>query len=185
MDRIDKISEERLFQNNTKEEIMRWCSGLHYFHYMRARGGHNCEGDSFAVYFNYDGLDDLTAKLAEIGVALNRVGDGDFSFDPFKSYSLDDLDNLKITIAEYPEWEQPQYVELFGNKVHIWVLNDRFEISVSGSKDGQVYKVSEEDFAVCRTLEKRFDELGWHSIVDDNVKSLTHCISERNYPELF
>lgn len=41
----DKILDERFFVNNTKEEIMHWCKELHYFHYMRARGGHNCEGD--------------------------------------------------------------------------------------------------------------------------------------------
>lgn len=35
----DKIPDERLFANNTKEEIMHWCKELHYFHYMRARGG--------------------------------------------------------------------------------------------------------------------------------------------------
>lgn len=182
---LDKISEERLFQHNSKEEIVRWSKDLHYFHYLRARGGHNCEGDSFCAYFKYDGLTDLKAKLAAIGVELNRVEEEGVAFDPFKSYSLDDLDNLKITISEFPAYEQPQHVEIFGSKIHLWIFPGRFEISVSGSKGGQIYKVSEEDYQVCRQLEEQFDGLEWKKIVDEDIKNYPHCISPVRYPELF
>lgn len=186
MDRIDKISEERLFQNNTEEELKRWCKGLKYFYYMRSRGGHNCEGDSFCVYFRYGGRKDLTVKMGQMGVSLSRLGEDDIAFDPFESYSLEDLDKLKMVIKLYDDLIQPQYVEVFGHKVHIWVMNNRFEISVSGTKDGETtYKVSEEDFEVCRALEKEFDRLGWGPIADDDIKEQFHCISEDKYPELY
>lgn len=182
---LDKISEERLFQNNTKKELMQWCSSLRYFHYMRSRGGHNCEGDSFCVYFRYTGIDDLIAKLNLLGINLNKVEEGFIAFDPFESYSFEDLDKLKMTITRYPEYEQPQYVEIFGHKVHIWMMNSRFEISVSGTKDGRTYKVSDADFDVCIALEKEFDKLGWYDLLDEEIKQQVHCVSKEKYPELY
>lgn len=182
---LDKISEERLFQNNTKEEVMRWSQNLQYFHYMRSRGGHNCEGDSFCVYFKYTDREDLINKLQQIGVTLNKLEEGFIAFDPFESYSIDDLDKLKITIAHLSDLEQPQYVEVFGYKAHIWVISGRFEISISGTKDGQTYKVSEEDFQVCQSLETEFDKLGWSAILDEEIKQQIHCVSKEMYPELF
>lgn len=182
---LDKISDDRLFQHNTREEIMYWCQNLHYFHYMRARGGHNCEGDSFSVYLKYNDREDLISRLSQIGIQINRLGEEDIAFDPFESYSIDDLDKLKITIAHFNDLIQPQYVEIFGYKAHVWVIADKFEISISGSKDGQIYKVSEEDFKVCQALEKEFDNLGWNTILDYDIKSQIHCISEEKYPELF
>jgi len=182
---IDKISDERLFQNNTKEELKRWCKALHYFHYMRSRGGHNCEGDSFCVYFRYSDREDLIAKLFRIGVVFDELPEGSIAFDPLESYSIDDLDKLKIVIPHFKDLEQPHYVEVSGQKVHVWVMHSRFEISVSGTKEGQTYKVSEEDFDVCLRLEKLFEELGWKVFLDEDIKKQVHCISEGKYPELF
>ena len=182
---LDKISEDRLFQNNTKKELKHWCPQLRYFNYMRSRGGHNCEGDSFCVYFKYNDLEDLTKKLSLTGLTLNKLEDGFIPFDPTVSYSFDDLDKLKITISRFGDLEQPQHVKIEGQNAHVWVLNDSFEISVSGTKPGTAYKVTEEDFQVCLILEKLFDDLGWSSILDENIKTQVHCISKDKYPELF
>jgi len=182
---LDKISEDRLFLNNTKEEIVRWSQNLHYFHYMRARGGHNCEGDAFCAYFRFTTQDDLIEKLSQIEVHINRLGEGDIAFDPFESYSIEDLDKLKIVVAGFNDLIQPQNVEVFGYKTHVWVNANTFEISVSGTKNGQVYKVSEEDFEVCSAMEKEFSRLGWNTILDHDIKSQIHCISKEKYPELF
>lgn len=182
---IDKISESRLFENNSKEEISRWCKSLRYFHYMRDRGGHNCEGDSFCVYFKYSDREDLTSKMEKLGVELKKLKDGFIPFDPSQSYSFDDLDKLTITIGHFSDLEQPQHADVFGYKVHIWVLPARFEISVSGTNSNHIYKVSDEDFKVCLALEDEFDKLGWRSIVDEDIKKQRHCISEDRYPELF
>jgi len=182
---IDKIPNERLFLNNTEEELKLWCKNLRYFHYIRARGGHNCEGDSFCVYFGFDGLDELITRLDQIGVKLNKLEEGFIAFDPFESYSFDDLDKLKMVIPQSYDLEQPQYVNIFGHKVHVWIMPYRFEISVSGTKDNKTYKVSDEDFEVCLALEKHFDELGWNSILDTDITKHAHCISKDKYPELF
>ena len=182
---FDKIAEDRLFANNTKEEITYWCKNLSFFKYLRARGGHNCEGDSFCVYFKYTSKDDLVEKMFQIGVLLEVLSDDFISFDPFESYDLEDLDKLKITISSFPDLIQPQYVEIFNSKVHIWVLDDKFEISVSGSKDDLMYKVSDADFVVCRKIENELNRLHWQSILDNDIENYPHCISQKIYPELF
>lgn len=182
---LDKIAEERLFQNNSKEDIIRWSRDLKYFYYMRSRGGHNCEGDAFCTYLKYTDFDDLSTKLAQIGVVLNHLDEESIVFDPTKSYSLYDLDQLKITISQFKDIEQPQHTDIFGYKVHIWVLANCFEISISGTKKGVAYKVSDEDFNICLSLENEFDKLGWESIIDDSIKAEPHCISDERYPELF
>ncbi|WP_236263878.1 hypothetical protein [Dysgonomonas sp. Marseille-P4677] len=182
---MDKISEDRLFLNNTKEEIQRWSKHLQYFHYMRARGGHNCEGDSFCVYFKYTDFEDLTTKLSKLNITLNQLTEDQLSFDPFASYSIEDLDKIRITIPNFSRFEQPQYVKIWEYKAHIWVMPDRFEISISGTKDNKMYKVSEQDFEICLLLEKEFSNLGWKSILDEEIKEQAHCISKEKYPELF
>jgi len=182
---LSKIPEERLFQNNSREEIQHWCKNLKYFYYMRAKSGHNCEGDSFSACFRYGDKNDLIEKLGELGVELNKIDEESIAFDPFESYSFEDLDKLKMVIPRFEDLEQPQYVEVAGHKVHIWVHNYRFEISVSGIKDGQVYKVSSGDFDVCLELEDLFDKLGWQQLNDEDITGQYNCISKNNYPELF
>lgn len=182
---LDKIVEDRIFQNNTREDVKRWGNRLQYFHYMRSRGGHNCEGDSFCAYFKYADKDDLISKLGKLSVSLSELEEGFIAFDPTKSYSFEELDKLRITINRFPELEQPQHVTIEGCKAHIWVLENSFEISVSGTKAGQAFKVAEEDFEVCETLEKLFDALDWKSLLDDDIENQIHCISKKLYPELF
>lgn len=182
---LDKISEERLFADNSKEEVMKWCNSLHYFHYMRDRGGHNCEGNSFCAYFKFNDREDLINKLSFIGIELKPLEEEDIPFEPTKSYSFDELDRLKVTTLQFKDLEQPQYTEIFGHKVHVWVLENKFEISVSGTKDGKTYLVSDEDYKVCLQLEDEFDKLNWSSIIDDEIKQQIHCISKEIYPELY
>lgn len=182
---LDKMPEDRLFQNNTKEDVLRWFDQLQYFHYTRSRGGHNCEGDSFCVYFKYTDRTDLESKLNQLGIKLSLLQEGDISFNPSKSYSFDELDKLKITISRFNDLEQPQHSTINGCNVHVWVLDNIFEISVSGTKEGNTYKVAEEDFIVCRSIEGLFDKLEWRELVDEEIKKHPHCISEVVYPELF
>lgn len=182
---LDKISEERLFADNSKEEIMKWCNSLHYFHYMRDRGGHNCEGNSFCAYFKFKDREDLINKLSLIGIKLKPLEAGDIPFDPTKSYSFEELDRLKVTTVQFKDLEQPQYTSIFGNKVHVCILENKIEIAVSGTKDGKTYLVSDEDYKVCLQLEAEFNKLAWSTIIDEDIKQQIHCISKETYPELY
>ncbi len=182
---LDKIEDERLFQNHSKEVISNWCKNLKYFHYMRARAGHSCEGDSFAAHFLYNGREDLINKLAQIGVTLNELGPRDLVFDPFESYSIRDLDKIKYTIPGCDDLEQPKDAQIFGHKVYIWVQSNRFEISISGNENDNAYTVSDEDFEVCKDLEQEFEALKWNIYIDKEIKDHPHCISQEKYPELY
>lgn len=182
---FNKIPEEKLFSNHSKEEISNWCKNLNYFHYMRARAGHNCEGDSFAVNFKYDGKEDLIDKMSQIGIILKPLEKDLIPFDPFASYDIDDLDKIRYTIPGIDDIEQPQETSIFGYKVYIWVQPKSFEISISGTETDNVYEVSDSDFKVCSMLEKEFDKLSWSNFLDEKITSHPHCISKENYPELY
>lgn len=182
---FDKISDDKLFANHSRETISRWCKDLRYFHYMRARAGHNCEGDSFAAHFKYTDREDLIKRMTEIGVTIKTLDKDHIPFDPFGSYNIDNLDKIKYTIPGCDDLEQPQNVEAFGYKIHIWVQADRFEISVSGLDTENAYEVAEKDFETCFALEKEFDKLSWQEIIDKEIIQHPHCISEEKYPELY
>ena len=152
---------------------------------MRARAGHHCEGDSFAAHFLYSDRDDLLNKLSQIGIELNILDEKAIAFDPFGSYSIDDLDKIKYPIPGHSDLEQPKDTELFGYKVHIWVQENRFEISISGLGTDNAYEVSDEDFQACMALEKEFDKLLWSKYLDKEIEQRAHCISKEKYPELF
>ncbi len=182
---MSKFTEERLFQNHTKEQIMHWCQHLNFFHFMRARGAHYCESDSFCAHFSYSNLDDLNQKLGQLGVTLKTLDKNSIPFDPFGSYSIDDLDKIKYTIQGNNNLEQPQEVIVFDQKVHIWVQQSCFEISISGSKNDSNYEVSDKDFEVCLDLEKEFERLDWQQHLDSDITNHAHCISRKLYPELY
>lgn len=182
---LERISEDILFQTNTKEELLRWCPQLQYFHYLRARGGHNCEGDSFYVSFLYDDLDDLVNKLKGLGVTLQKIPEGSIPFDPMARYSLFDLDRIRNVVPGTKEWEQPGFVTIEGNEAHIWVMNNHFTISISGTKKENKYVVDEDDFLAAKAIESKFNTLDWLPFIDKNIIKETHCVSRERYPELF
>lgn len=182
---LDKVEEEKLFANHTKEELSRWCKGLKYFHYLRARQGHNCEGDSFAAHFKYTDREDLLGKMSQLGVSLNLLPKDALLFDPFGSYNIDNLDKIKYPIPGCDDLEQPQDVVVFGHQVYMWMQKNIFEISIAGTDTNSAYHVSEKDFQVCLELEKEFEKLGWEAFLDEGIVSLPHCISKEKYPELY
>ncbi|NMA73139.1 MAG: hypothetical protein GX963_03060 [Bacteroidales bacterium] len=182
---LDKLGEDQLYENHDQSTLKRWGKSLSFFHYMRARRGHNCEGDTFAAHFTYNGRDDLIHKLNQLGVEVKKVSAEDLVFDPFKSYSFDDLDRIKYTIPGFDDLIQPNQEVIFGYSVHMCVQQDRFEIIVAGTKTGSAYEVTEEDFNICLALEKEFERLNWHQFLDKSIKKQPHCISEYLYPELY
>lgn len=182
---LDRISDERLFQYHPKDEVKNWCRSLRYFHFMRARSGHSCEGDSFAVHFIYHDRADLLFKLSQIRVVPDILGKDIIIFDPFASYSIDELDKIRYPIPGHNDLQQIGDTSIFGYKVHIWVQKNIFEISISGLGTDNAYEVSDRDFQACLALEKEFDKLSWHKYLDKEVEQHAHCISREKYPELF
>ncbi|NLZ73524.1 MAG: hypothetical protein GX905_06870 [Bacteroidales bacterium] len=182
---LDKLGEGQLYENHNRSTLRRWCESLNFFHYMRARRGHNCEGDTFAAHFTHDDREDLIDKLNQLGIELKKVSTEDLVFDPFKSYSFDDLDRIKYTIPGFDDLIQPNQEVIFGYSVHMCVQQNHFEIIVVGTKTGSAYEVTEEDFNSCLAIEKEFKRLNWQRFLDAEIKKQPHCISEYLYPELY
>ena len=182
---LNKLNDRQLYENHDQSTLKRWCKSLKFFHYMRARRGHNCEGDTFAVHFTYDGKEDLLKKLSQIGVEIQRITAEDLVFDPLESYALDDLDRIKYTIPGFDDLIQPHLEDVLGQAVHVWVQQHTFELIVAGDVTRSVYEVGEDDFQICLQLENDFERMGWNVFLDEEIKKQPHCISEVLYPELY
>lgn len=180
---FDKIDKQRLFSNNSEEEIKMWINGLQLFHLLKARQGHNCEGDKFAVHINYKNTEELTSRMNEIGIALNIIKQDAIVFDPFGDISLDKLDKIKYPIPEHPHLEQPQNCIIKNIPVHIWIQDFVIEIAISGA-NGNIYKISQEDYENCLKLEVELNKLAWGKHLNQQIKQQAHCISLDKYPEL-
>lgn len=182
---FDKIPESKIFNNNPKEEIISWMKQLKYFHLLKARQGHNCEGDKWAIYLNYSDETDLATKLSQLNITLQPLGDNEIAFDPFEDISIDNLDKIRYVIPDLPHLIQPQDQMWNGIAVHIWVQNKMIEISISGNDKLNSYMVSSIDFEHCKELEKLLEDKHWQTVLNNDVEKLSNCISSSKYPELF
>jgi len=180
-----KLSETWIFEQHPKEEIQRWINQLHYFEFKRAWGGHANDGDEFKVAFSFEDEKDLLYKLNQIGITVNTIPDNYPRAIIGKSYSYEEFKVFKSEILGFPNLEQPGGSQkVFGEQVFIWVNgNHYFEVTVSGSKDGNYFDVTEEDFDKCLRLEKEFDLLGWKK--GSGNKESVCVLSKEKYPELY
>lgn len=153
---IDKLSDEWLFQDHSKETIKRWLSELKCFYFIRAWGGHANDGDCFKTQLIYKDQKDLTEKLKKL-----------------------------LKKSSYDKKSQPGHQKLWGQKVFVWISKESIELSVFNSKGDDPYGVSEEDFKVCKKIEERMHKLGLHSQLDRRIEKSPCCISQSKYPELY
>jgi hypothetical protein len=180
---IDKLSENWIFQQHSKNEIIRWINALKYFQFKRAWGGHANDGDEFKVKFLFVDENDLHFKLNLLEITLNIIPNDYPRPIPGKSYTPDEFEIFKSGVSEFPHLEQPRHSIIFNEKVFIWVYDGNFEVTISGSKDENYYYVSENDFEKCIRLEKQFDILDWQKYI---YKEPDVCVlSKENYPELY
>lgn len=177
---IDKLSDNWLFERHAKQTISAWLRQLRYFYFKRAWGGHANDGDEFQVAFSFADRQDLENKLGQLGLTLNTIPDN-FS----GPYPADEFGKFKNEIKKFPDLAQPGHSIIFGCTVFIWVHNNSINITVSGTKDGNRYEVTENDFKICLELEKHFDSLGWQKIMDNSLEKSVCCISRAKYPELY
>ena len=182
---IEKLSDNWLFERHSKRTIKEWLGQLRYFYFKRAWGGHANDGDEFQVAFTFTNRQDLMDKLEQVDLRLKTIPD-DFPRPVIgQSYPAAEFEKFKNEIKLYPDLEQPGHSVVFGQKVFIWVYDNSFQLTVSGTKDGNRYEVSEDDFKACLELENHFDKLGWKNIVDNSLEKSVCCISQTKYPELY
>ena len=183
--KIEKLQDGWLFQRHSKQALSEWVTQLRYFYFVRAWGGHANDGDSFKAAFNYEGRQDLIAKLDQLGATLDIIPDNFPRPVIGQPYPYEEFQKFKSEIRGNEDLEQPGHKAIFGYMVFIWVGENVIEISVSGTKDGNRYEVSSADFDACLNLEEHFDSLGWIRFLDKTMEQHVCCVSASKYPELF
>jgi hypothetical protein len=182
---IEKLSDNWLFEQHSKQTIREWLRQLSYFYFKRAWGGHANDGDEFQVAFLYTDRQDLLNKIGQLGLILNTIPN-DFPRPLVgQSYSTDEFNQFKNEIKKFTDLEQPGHSIIVGQKAFVWVYDNSIQITISGTRDDNYYEVTEEDLKVCIELEKQFDILGWQKIIDKSLEKSVCCISQSKYPELY
>lgn len=182
---IEKLSDNWLFEQHSKQTIREWLGQLRYFYFKRAWGGHANDGDEFQTAFLFTDRKDLLSKIGLLGLKINVIPD-DFPRPVIgQAYTADEYNKFKNEIKLFNDLEQPGHSIIFGHKAFVWVYDNSIQITVSGTRDDNRYEVTVDDLNVCIELEKRFDDLGWQKIIDKSLEKSVCCISQTKYPELY
>jgi hypothetical protein len=182
---IEKLSDNWLFERHSKQTIREWLSKLRYFYFKRAWGGHANDGDEFQIGFSFTDRQDLIYKIGQLGLTLNTIPN-DFPRPVIgQPYTAEEYREFKSEIKPFSDLEQPGHSIIFGHKAFIWVHDNSIRITISGTRDNNLYEVTEDDLKVCIELEKQFDYLGWLNIIDRSLEKSVCCISQTKYPQLY
>ncbi|NER14716.1 hypothetical protein GWK08_14765 [Leptobacterium flavescens] len=176
-----KLSDDWLFMNFPKYHIRFWASQLKYGFFMRAANNHSKDGDSFQIWLEYKDVKELVEILDHLTIKLEKIPEE----APKKSFWSKKPQIEQLRIPDLPEYEQPQHTKIDRIPCFCWIEDGRVCLSVSGSKDGNFYKVSEVDFRNCIKLEKILEEANLTSYVSEAYCEIGNCISRKTYPELY
>ncbi len=182
---IEKFQDKWLFQTHSKDSLKEWAKELRYFYFVRAWGGHNNDNDRFVASFRYSSKEDLLSKLQKLGIKANILPPDTPRPIVGKSYPAEEFWKFKITVRRFSDLEQPGKTIINSLPCHIYIDDGSIQISVSGTKDGNVYEVTNKDFEICKQLETFFDKFDLKSQRDFRVEENAGCISRKKYPELF
>jgi hypothetical protein len=183
--KMEKLSDNWLFEKHTKHTIRAWLGHLRYFYFKRAWGGHANDGEEFQVAFSFTDRQDLLDKTEQLGLTLNTINKNFPKTVNGAPYPAHEYKKFKNEIKSFTDLEQPGQSIIFGHKAFVWVYNNTIQINISGTRDENLFEVTEDDLNVCIELEKQFDKLGWQKIIDKSLENSVCCISQTKYPELF
>ena len=183
--KIDKLSDQWLFQSHSKDEIRKWIQGLKYGFFKRAWGGHANDGDSFEIWLKYDSKSELFEILERLRIKLNEIPVDYPRPIPGKSYQWKEFQKFKNEIKDLSNYEQPTHINIDGIPCFCWIENRQITFSFSGAEDDNRYEVTDADFKNCQALERIIDENGLKDFVTRDYENRITCISKKVYPELF
>jgi len=182
---IEKISDNWLFENHSKQTIKEWLKRLKYFYFIRACGGQTNDFDAFRLDILYSDKQDLIEKLGQLGITLNTIQDNFPRPVDGKQYTLTEFENFKDEISRFRNLEQPKKKRIFGYHSFVWITDSTIQISISGTNDKNPSGVAEANFQVCVDLERQFNRLKWQNFKDKRIEENICCISKTRYPELY
>ncbi|MFI9554856.1 hypothetical protein [Nonomuraea endophytica] len=161
--------DEYLYRNHTPEQLRAWANSLAYFHFCRAYGGHNNDGDRLLVALS---TEDPAEVLTALGLPVERIPPGTPLAVPGQGYTVQEYAQFRNPVPGHPDLDQPGWVTLAGHPAHIWATATTLTISVHDADD--VYEVSESAVAAAREMEKLLAPLSAHVI--DPPQNDRNCI---------
>jgi len=158
----NQLSDNWIFQNHEKEEVLNWVHQLAFFYFIRAIGGHANDGDQFVSRIKFHSTEDLKFKLNKL-----------------------DLNRLIITV----EHDEDVFLESTRQSIEneicfVSIHKDIIEFSVFGNS-GNIYEVGDVDFNRCKKLEVIFSKLNFQVDKDYELENSINCICLKKYPKLF
>ena len=159
------VSDTVLFASQPLEVWRRWLPQLRYFELQVVPPRYD-GGDQLVARFAFDGEEDAVARLADLGLPT-RHGERGLEFVPGGT-------GIAGVPAHYSLGGRSSWVP---GQPHI-----AFTVSVWGQQD--LYFVREVDFENALQLERRFDELGWAGLRDQQEPE-RNVVTRKRYPELF
>lgn len=180
---LDKFDDNKIFSHNSREEIIKWVNKMKYFYFIKARRGHNCEGDRLSLFLSFKDNLEMHSLLHILGINLERAKQDAVKFDHFGDITIENLDKICYVIPNLPQYLQPQEVTVFDVPVFVWIQDNIIEIAISGA-DGNNYRVTENDFNNAMTIEANTNLIKLKPFLDNNIAKQPYCINLTNYPEL-
>ncbi|WP_345953961.1 hypothetical protein [Mucilaginibacter sp. PAMB04168] len=182
---MEKRPDSYMFRQHSKETVAGWARQLQYFYFVRARGGHANDDDSFQASIFYTDRVNLEDKLLKLGIVPGVIGPDDPQPVPGQAYTGTEFAKFKIPVYPFPDMEQPGFVNVAGQKVYLTINSTALNFSVSGTADNNFYEVSEADFEACLKIEEIFEQLMWLPFKDTTIEQSSSCVSPITYPEFF
>lgn len=152
--------EDWLYENHGRDQIAGWVANLNYFSFERGAGGLVSHGEAFRADIRYVDRADLIAKLRGLGVELAPMRPDAPRPEPEVAYTAAEWARFPRAMRQFPDLEEPQSQTVEGHRVHLFVHDHHFEITVSGS-DPERWAVTKDDAHACSEIDRRLDDLGW------------------------
>ncbi|CAM4420519.1 hypothetical protein [Zobellia nedashkovskayae] len=183
--KIEKKSENRLFEKHQKSVVKRWNKTLKYGFFKRAWGGHANDGDEFGIWLKYQNRTELFEILDRLQIELKLIPENYPKAINGKKYGWEEFERFKSEIKEFPEFEQPKHIKIAGILCFCWIANGIINLKFSGQENGNGFEVTETDFENCVLIEKMIADKGLENYVSSDYENSVTNISKKVYPELF
>ncbi|WP_214322584.1 hypothetical protein [Nonomuraea sediminis] len=165
-----------LYESHPPDRLRAWARELGFFRFCRAYGGHANDGDHLLVSLRVETENDLLRTFSVLDVPVKRLLPGQPRPVPGVAYS-----RFPVPMPRFPEIGQPGYVEIAGQRAHLWSHGERLNVSVADAVDH--YSVTDAAVASAKVIEALLAPLA--SQVVDPPQDDRNCVCPRYYPDLW
>lgn len=170
-----------LYESHPPDRLRTWARELGIFRFCRAYGGHANDGDHLLVSLRVETENALLRTLSALDVPVKRLLPGHPRPVPGVAYSADEFSRFPSAMPRFPGICQPGWVEIAGQRAHVWSYGDRLNVSVADAVDH--YSVTDAAVASAKAIETLLAPLA--SQVVDPPQDDRNCVCPRYYPDLW